>query len=96
MAGSYLLQGGGVEIDDNTVEPKRCSLNLSKVLPYPLVLVMLGKGCTHFSMRALQKPNKPDVTSRSSQEIHAIRGSLPSSFPRAGRGLSLSPSPLIL
>lgn len=80
---------------DNTVEPKQCSLNLSKVLPYQLVLVMLEKGCAHSSMRALQESNKPDASSSSSQEIHAILGSLPSSFSRAGRGVPLSPSPLI-
>lgn len=67
MVNPCLLQGGGVETD-NTVEPKRCSLNLSKVLPYQLVLVMLGKGCAHSSMRALQESNKPDASSRSSRE----------------------------
>lgn len=58
MACSYLVGGGGVEID-NTVGTKKCSLNESKVLPQQLVLVMLGRGCADSRARALQESKQP-------------------------------------
>lgn len=75
-----MVGDGGVEID-YAIEPKRCSLGVSKVLPYQLALVMLGRGCASFSVRALQESKKPHASARSSQEIHAMCGSFPSSFP---------------
>lgn len=71
IASSYLVGGGGVEID-STVEPKKYSCSKSKVLLYQLVLVLLGRGCASSSVRALQKSKKPCASARSTQETSVV------------------------